>query len=156
MKGLILSMALLAGSAAFADGFVCVNYAENIKVQVYNNTQPEEGTRNSAIMVVSDPSVQSGRKTIATFEDADSLLINDGTTYTAKVDLRYNNSGREGENILGTKLGNVSFIVLDVDFNYSQPIRDGGEVAGELIVQKRNKTEDIRVDVYCTRYLKGE
>lgn len=155
MKNVLVFLAAVFSAPAFADGFVCQSLEEGIKVKVFNHTHAEEGTRNAAIMIVSDLNVNGGRKTIATFEASDSLLTNDGATYTSKVDLRFNGSERKGENILSTKLGEVKFIILDIDFSYAYPVAAGEEVAGELILKKRNG-EVIRTDVACTRYLKGE
>src|ERR1044072_840981 len=101
MKTLVLIASALVGASAFADGFVCENLDANLRIKAYNHTQAEEGTRVGATMIVSDPSISHGRSTIATFADADSLLTSDGASYTAKVDLRFNNSGRKGENIAG-------------------------------------------------------
>lgn len=153
MKALVVLMTALFGSQAFADGFVCENLEHNVTVKVYNHTQPTLGTRNAAKMIVSNPSIADGRKTIATFADADALLTNDGSTYTGKVDHRYIESRRKGELLAGTKLGNVAFVILDVDFSYASPVVDGSELAGELIIQRRSG-DDIRIDVLCERYLK--
>jgi hypothetical protein len=156
MKNLVLAALSLMSLNAFADGFVCENLNENIRVKAFNHVRPEQGTRDGAIMILSNPSVSEGRKTIATFSEAESLLTNDAATYTAAVDLRYKDSARKGELVAGTKLGELKHIILDVDFTYSKPVQDGTELAGELILKKRNGDEDIRVDVTCIRYLKGE
>ncbi len=154
MKALVVLMTALLGSQASADGFVCENLEHNVRVKVYNHTQPQLGTRNAAKMIVSDPSIADGRKTIATFKDSDALLTNVGSVYTSKVDLRFLDSRRKGELLAGTKLGNVEFIVLDVDFSYAQPVVHESELAGELIIKRRSGA-DIRIDMQCERYLKG-
>ena len=128
MKNAIVLLATLLSTTAFADGFICESAEQNLKVHVYNQVQPELGTRSAAIMILSDTSVQAGRKTIATFSSTDALLTNDGASYTAKVDLRFNNSGRKGENIGGTKLGELKNVTLDVAFSYSEPVEAGAEV----------------------------
>jgi hypothetical protein len=155
MKTVFAMIAVLFGSQAFADGFVCENLQQGIRVKVFNHTQAEDGTRNAAIMVVSDLTVKNGRKTIATFEDSDSLLTNDGATYTSKVDLRFSGSDRKGELLLGTKLGEVKFMILDIDYSYAAPVEDGAIVDGEFILKQRDG-EVIRTNVICIRYLKGE
>src|SRR4051812_11764687 len=103
MKKLVMMMALVLGSAAHADGFVCENLAENLKIRVFNKTNPEQGVRNAAIMIVSDPSVLAGNKTTATFEADNSVLTNDAAVYTAMVDLRRSGSDLKGRNLAGTK-----------------------------------------------------
>jgi len=76
--------------------------------------------------------------------------------YTAQVDLRFNDDNLKGRNFAGTKLGNVKYITLDVDFSFAQPVENGTQVDGQLIVTKRNGTADIQIPVSCVRYLKGE
>jgi hypothetical protein len=156
MKKMILVMAavMASSSAAFADGFVCETRSQDLNVKVYNHTAPEYGTRNAAVMVVSDPSVSHGRKTIARFTSVNGRITNKGAFYVADVDLRYKDSKRKGELIGGTKLGELDKIVLDVDFSYSRPIANGEEVRGMLSLNKRNgQVIDLAVD--CYRYLKN-
>jgi len=153
MKALIMLIAGLMATTANADGFVCENLEENVRIKVYNQTSAERGTRSSAVMIVSDPSVSHGRKTIATFESADGLLTNSGSRYTAEVDLRFSNSGRRGENLASTKLGEVDQLILDVDFSYAQPVEDESELNGTLILKLRSG-ERRHVELMCERYLK--
>ena len=154
MKKLILAMTVLMSSAAFAEGFVCENYENALRVKVFNHVSPSEGTRTVGIMVLSDTSIEQGRKTIATFSSDDQLVTNESATYSALVDLRYNESSRKGENIGGTKLGQLKYVILDVDFTHAQPVPAGTRLEGELILKKRSG-EDIRLDVSCLRYLKN-
>lgn len=152
MKALVVMMSLIS-APAFADGFYCENLEANIRVKAYNQVAPEHGTRNSAVMVLSNPAVSGGRKTIATFEEADGLLTNSGSHYIGHVDMRFNNSARGGELLAGTKLGEVKDVVLDVEFSYAQPVDDEAELAGVLTLEKRNG-DVITVDLLCERYLK--
>ncbi|MGZ3721602.1 MAG: hypothetical protein ACXVA9_01645 [Bdellovibrionales bacterium] len=156
MKKMILAAAVaLIGSSAMADGFVCENYDGNLRIKVYHQTQPEMGTRNAAIMIVSDPTIGSGRKTIATFAADNALLSSHSALYDANVDLRFKNSSRKGENIGGTKLGEVDHIKLDVDYSFNNPVPAGETVFAKLTLELRNGTNS-RLDMTCTRYLKGE
>lgn len=160
MKSLIvksvLAVSALASFAAHADGFLCENLEENVRVKVFNKVNADEGTRNAAIMVLSDPSISSGKKTTARFAADNELVNNKGAVYTAEVDLRFNDDNLKGRNFAGTKLGNVKYITLDVDFSFAQPVENGTQVDGQLIVTKRNGTADIQIPVSCIRYLKGE
>lgn len=155
MKNAIALVAALIATPAFADGFVCESQSKGLKVKVYNQTQPELGTRNAAIMVLSDMNVQAGRKTIATFKSTDSVLENDGALYTANVDLRFSESSRKGELIAGTKLGELDQVKLDVAFSYAEPVQEGEELYGKVTLIKRDSTKSSFA-VLCTRYLKGE
>ena len=145
-------LGLLVSSQAWADGWVC--NADDLKVRVYNNVQPSEGTRNVAVMVLSDPKVAFGRKTIAKFTASNSTLENESSLYTARVDLRFNDSGRKGELIAGTKLGFLKTILLDVDFSYAAPIADGDVVDATMTLVKRDGAS-IEKDLSCERYLKN-
>jgi hypothetical protein len=154
MKSIILTAAMILGAQAHADGFVCENLNENLRIKVFHETQPQLGTRNAAIMVVSDPSVSAGRKTIATFSADNALLTNAGSTYTSDVDLRFKGSNRKGENIAGTKLGELDKIILHVNYSFAAPLADGAPVSGEAVLVRR-AGDDIRVEMDCTRYLKN-
>lgn len=151
---LLIALTTLLSTSAFADGFICETVTGDLNVKVFNHTQPEMGTRNAHIMVLSDPRVETiGRKTIATMK-APKQLSSAGASYLAKVDLRFNSSNRKGENILGTKLGKIKTIALDLDYNFSQPVAAGSYVAGMITANKRNG-EVISEEVSCSRYLKN-
>lgn len=154
MKALILALAMVSGAAAKADGFVCDNEEQQVRVKVYDHTQASEGTRTAAIMILSDLTVSDGSKTTAKFEAQDSLVSNKGAAYTANVDLRFNNSNLKGRNIGGTKLGMLDTITLDLNYSFNQPVENGAEVEGVLILSKRDGS-DIRLNMTCTRYLKN-
>lgn len=151
-----LAIAALAtfSAAAHADGFVCQTTDGALNVKIFNNTDPSVGTRVGAVMVVSDPAVGGGRKTIARFTDTHGVLESRGSRYEANVDLRFNDSSRKGELILGTKLGQLDAIIADIDFSYAAPVAAGEEVEGKLILVKRNG-DRIRADLACSRYLKN-
>lgn len=152
----ILSITLLT-AVAQASGFVCESTDGDLRVRAYDQVQPELGTRSAAVMVLSDTTVSHGRKTIAKFTNANQTLSSRSSVYTADVDLRFNDSGRKGEWIAGTKLGELSEIVLDVDFSYSPysaQMQDGDETTAQLILEKRNG-EQLEIDMTCVRYLKN-
>lgn len=155
----VTMMIALAASAfaanAKADGFVCQTADESLNVRIFNNTNPQAGTRVASVMVVSDPSVSAGRKTIARFTDVNGVLSNRASRYEANVDLRFSDSARKGENILGTKLGELDQIIADIDFSYAAPVAAGEELTGSLTLVKRNGQE-IHADLLCTRYLKAQ
>lgn len=146
--------ALLATSSAFADGFRCETVEGDLKLAIYNSTNPSKGTRTASTMVLSDPSVSNGRRTIAKFTEVKGTLSRSGATFVADVDLRVAESRTAGEYLVGTRLGQVDQIHVDVDFNYGQPVEAGTELDGVLTVVKRNGSEIVR-DLICTRYLKN-
>lgn len=160
MKSFFAALALVAAasitspSEAKADGFKCHTVAGDLAIKVYNHTHSASGTRNAATMVLSDATVRHGRKTIAVFRSEDGLLQQSGATYVAKVDLRFTESRRSGENVGGTKLGQLAEIGVAVDFLYTQPVEDGALLAGKLHLLKRNG-EVLTHDLVCERYLKN-
>lgn len=151
----ILALTAAGATSARADGFVCDSVNENLRVRVYNHTLSEDGTRNPAVMVISDTTVGQGRKTIAKFEGANGSLTADTAFYDAKVDLRRIDSRRKGELIGGTKLGQLDHIKLDVLFSYADPLEAGEQTDGSLLLEKRNG-DVIQIDMVCERYLKSE
>lgn len=153
-KLIVLAMTVLASTAAHADGFKCLTAEGDLAIQVYNHTNPEMGTRNAAIMVVSDPMVQEGRQTVAKFTADNSTLDQHGATYTARVDLRFKESRKKGEYLTGTRLGYVKTLELDVDFSYASAVKKGTLLPAVLTVVKRDG-EIIERNMVCSRYLKN-
>lgn len=154
MKTFAVLGLLLASTPAFADGFVCESERDGLVIKVYNQIQPSEGTRNAAVMVVSDSSVAASNKTIARFTDANLTLGNEGSVYTANVDHRFNDSNRKGELIGDTKIGYLKHLVLDIDFSYARPVAQGSLLRGALTLIKRDG-EQLPIDMTCARYLKN-
>jgi hypothetical protein len=155
MKNIIASLIVIAASAtAQADGWVCTSDESSLNVKIYNQSQPELGTRNAAVLILSDANIGGGRKTIAKFDAAESLVAQYGSTYTGKVDLRFNNTGRKGELIGGTKLGELALVHVLVDFSYLAPLEHGEETSAELVLVKRDG-EELSETLTCARYLKN-
>lgn len=154
MKSLLVASLMVLSSAVMADGFKCEQLDSGLDIKVFNHTEASAGTRNAAVMVLSDSRVQAGSKTIASFKANKRTLGQNGTSYMAQVDLRVSESSRSGENILGTKLGQISKIYVDVDHNYNQPMEHGEYATGTISIEKRNG--DVKTfDLDCTRYLKN-
>ena len=155
MKKILMILTICAASTqAFADGFRCLSTDGNLKVAIYNQIQPDLGTRNAAMMVLSDPRVQSDRKTIATFSAKTGLLNSDELVYTAKVDLRFKGSNRKGEYLAGTRLGEIATIAVHPGFSYSTPVRHGDDLNAWMRIDKRNGDVIVQI-LECTRYLKN-
>jgi hypothetical protein len=153
-KSTLITAVAVMGLNATAEGFRCEAAELPLAIKVYGATLSSPATREAQVMVISDTSVSHGSKTIARFTKADGTLSNQGANYVGNVDLRFADISRSGENIAGTKLGEVDRILLAVDFSYVAPIEDGQQVAGTLYLTKRNG-DSITVDLECIRYLKN-
>lgn len=155
MKNFAIVLAALSlSTVAYADGFVCQTEGEDLLIKAYNHTDAADGTRNGSVLVLSDPSINAGKKTIARFTDVNETLTNVGASYEAAVDLRFNDTSLKGRNIGGTKLGYIKSIVLDVDFSYAAPVADEEVLPGTLTLIKRDGVQ-ITHTVNCARYLKN-
>ena len=152
----IVSLAVI--TSAHADGFTCEGQNTGVQIKLYNNTQSDIGTRTPAIMIVSDPMIQYGNKTIAKFTGSNGTLDYQGYgKYVAKVDLRYNDSNLGGRNIGGTKLSQLATIVVKLNFAYNSASTANaldGDVEGKISYNKRNG-EILEEKVLCSRYLKN-
>jgi hypothetical protein len=144
--------------SAHADGFICEGRNSGLNLKVFNHTEATAGTRTPAVMILSNP-YQNSNQTIAVFSDENRTLDYLGRGhYQARVDLRFNDSGRAGENIAGTKLGQLKTIHLQVKFNYSHASAElansVNEIPGELNYIKRNG-EILTENAICKRYHKN-
>ncbi len=161
MKNLFLMSILTLGFSlsAQADGFICEGLSTGITVRVYNHTEASQGTRTPAIMVLADPAVHYPLQTIATFSDQNRTLSYLGHgQYFAKVDLRFLDSGRKGENVGGTKLGELKSIQLNVNFSYSHAATDLADAVDHIpakIFYNKRTGEILEENAHCTRYLKN-
>lgn len=148
---------LLVSPVALADGFSCEGLTYKQKLTIYNNTKPALGTRVAAVMIASDPNVKTpGRQTIATFKKVQGLLASASTLYIADVDSRFMSVSRTGENIAGTKLGQLKTIRLHINFNYAYNTPSySGEKYSAIVKYTKENGEVKTENMVCTRYLKG-
>ncbi|MGE0762691.1 MAG: hypothetical protein AB7N80_05385 [Bdellovibrionales bacterium] len=153
-KAILISILTLIGSQAMADGFVCRSTEESLALAVFNQTTTP-ATRSAEIMVISDPQIGFGHQTIARFTKDTGTLTNRGAHYVGTVNPLVPDSSRKGENIAGTKMGQLKEVQLHVDFTYSRPVPEGEELEGTLTLVKLNG-ELIELEMECLRYLKGE
>lgn len=152
-KLLTLFTVILSASLAKADGFKCNSVDGELSIQIYNQTNPNFGTRNSAVMIISDTQVALGNKTIARFFASEGNLHNEGSKYYANVDERYNNIPG-GEYIAGTRISELSDIIIDIDFAYNDGISFGETVEAFLILNFEANRPQTKVFVLCDRYTK--
>jgi hypothetical protein len=155
MKNLMVVALILISAPAFADGFVCQTRNGDLNVKAYNNTDSSKGTRNAAVLLLSDPEAATGNKTIARFTDVTGTLTNAGSSFSANVDLRFKDLSNKTALVAGqVQLQQLDTVKLDVDFSYAQPLPAGENVNGELTLNTR-AGDRIVLDMLCQRYLKN-
>ena len=156
MKVAFTIVLILVAQISVADGFVCVNETQDLKVQVYNHVSPQNGTRRGAVVVISNPLAPVGQKTLAVFSDDDGTLVSHGPTYTGKVDVR--SVGDEDKVIGDVELFRVDYMMLDIDFVYGKPMVAGQLTTGVLNLIKTNllneSSTELEYEMSCRRYLK--
>lgn len=157
MKSVILMavLSVVTIAQAQADGFKCEGEKYGTSIKVYNNTQPVKGTRNVAVMVVSDLSREAGDKTIATFSDTQGLASSNGTEYKAKVDHRFK-TVQVGKEIAGMDISELYGIKLSINFNYTldTPSSKGDLYSAVATYTDANGSRKFE-NMTCSRYLKN-
>jgi hypothetical protein len=157
---------LVLAAVSHADGFKCDSLEGDVRIAVYNETAAEAGTRSASKMVVSNPLLKVGERTLAVFTAEEGNLTSGSAleaqqegdsgymTYTGNVDLRFRNV-KKSEAIMGAAIADMDALKLDVYFTYGQNLAKGEEVQGLIDLVKRDGVHEYRSAV-CTRYLKGE
>ena len=146
-----LFAALMVGSqAAKADGFVCRDNSGTYGIKLYDNVTPRLGTRVPAIMVLSDGSLASGSKTLATFSQAAGNLHYVDGSYHAEVSF----PAAYTQTLGGVKMSQINELVFLVNHNFNQALAMNQNVVAQL--QILDKSHNIAyVNFTCARYLKN-
>ena len=134
MKFVLISILSLVSTIAMADGFRC--QGSDFRVKLFNQVQPELGTRNPAVLVVSE----RGVGTIATLQGDEINKLNSPNTVI------YHGQGNGYQN------GRFVFVRLEVN----KTAEEGGIYAGyHLATLEVNADNASRVaTLACNRYLK--
>ncbi len=159
----LVLMSLTLSNIAAADGFKCEGVNTGVTLQVYNHTQPVEGTRTPAVMVVASSLVRSPNKTIAVFKhENDTLAYLGNGLFQGKIDLQNDESIHKGENIAGTKLGYLKAIQLQLfafygkKFSYKNAdLFKNNEIMDARISYLKLTGEVLEEKAICSRYLKN-
>jgi len=163
VASIVAAVSILAANSAKADGFKCEGANTGLSVKVFNHVQPADGTRSAAVMILSDTYVNSPNKTIAKFTDENHTLAYKGYgLFEAKVDLRYIESSKKGENVAGTKLGQLKNINLQLyashghkfTYDIASVFKNKEIMDAQLTYVKRNG--EVREEkAICARYTKN-
>jgi len=156
----------LFSSGSFADGFVCDSIDKSLRVKVYHQTKPERGTRNVAVMVLSDQTRPHGDKTIAVFNARGRELVNQSATYVARIDYASPEALSTFVNdsdVLGAALSRLKRLIVNVDFSYLDPVKPNTVLPGTLHMIEKDSEKDREkdseevsaIDLKCRRYLKN-
>lgn len=141
-------------SSTFADGFVCTREEKHIKIHAYNHTNPLQGTRNPAVMILADSAAQRGHRTLAKFTSSTSALDNEASYFSGHV--------REGVIVADRNayigempLEQLHDAHLTVAFAYNDPVENGVEMPG-LLTLVSHSGQRYQIGLNCVRYLKGQ
>jgi hypothetical protein len=112
---------------------------------------PNESDSPQALaMRVSDPNVSNDRAEIATFEFSDGLLNNNGGVLVGYVDLSNPKTGRKGERIGGTTLGQLRSVMVSLDIDFNSSFTAGKRYSAQAVYLKKIGEELVQ-DLDCVR-----
>ncbi|CAN5397222.1 hypothetical protein BH10BDE1_BH10BDE1_19660 [soil metagenome] len=112
---------------------------------------PNESDSPKALsMRVSDPNVSNDRSEIANFEFAEGLLNNTGGVLVGYVDLSNPKTGRKGERIGGTTLGQLRSVMVTLDMDFNTALVAGKVYSAQAVYLKRIGEELVQ-DLDCVR-----
>jgi hypothetical protein len=142
---------------AHADGFDCQARNTGLLIHIVNSPNPAVGTRTPDTMVIRNPLLKPEQQEIVRFSHQNRTLTYLGRgNYLGEVDRRFIDSGRQGENIAGTKLGHLKSVLIDLEFSYAHSdielANSVKEVPGKIFYSKRTG-EILEEPVMCRRFL---
>ena len=135
MKNLLIVAALLVSSTSFASGFVCSG--QGYRVKMYNQVQPQLGTKNPAVLVVSH--AQAGTLAVLSADEIVKTNKVHSVVYSGQTNARTN--------------GHFVFVQLEV---VKQPIREG-ESMGQHVARFAMNADgrSVAATMVCQPYLKN-
>ena len=150
----LLLMITLTSASALADGFLCEARHTGIIIRVLNHTDSRSGTRRPRIMTLSDP-LQPALRYSAVFSDDHQTLSYQGRgNYLGRVDLRHSSPDLRANYIAGTRLQDLDWILLDLEFSYdpdSLALANAvPEIPGRIYYERRTH-ETLDEPVTCKR-----
>lgn len=152
----LMGLFIIAPQGVLADGFICEAINDNLEVRVFNHTKASVGTRNVSVMVVSDPTLNFGERTLLSLNSKQNSLVSRGAHYNASLNFNSNEVSKEvaDKPILGIKLSEIKNIALRVNFSYAYPVKKGTIVDAILTLIDRNDNSHQSA-FNCERYLKN-
>ena len=135
MKALVISVLVLVSSNSFASGFKCSGQGYNVKL--YNQVQPQLGTKNPAILVVS--SEQAGTIAVIQGSDLDKAIGASTVSYSGMANGKAN--------------GHFMHVELQV---VKQPVANGPFAGQHFALLTLNADNgNIQAKLACEVYLKN-
>ncbi len=146
---LVLAGTMLAfSSQAQADGFDCSSPAANLRIDVENYRNADEGTRNVESMTLEN---LNNPKSAVMFDTKQGSLRNRSAYYFAKVDLRYSQIRTSKLEIFKKNLADFESIYLNVEFSYAEPLPAGTKVKGVFSAIDRETRKLEKLTLSCER-----
>jgi hypothetical protein len=134
-----MMLTMMVGSVVQAAGFDCIGNDTSTVISTR-----EASKKHAAFMSIDDPKVKTASKqNIAEFYDGNGLNINkSGNVFDGDAGLA--KELRKGENIAGTKLGELSLIRLTVLYKHGDATYSGEAFAGTIRYTK--KSGEVRTE----------
>jgi calcineurin-like phosphoesterase len=140
----LILFALAGASVAHADSFVCETADQSVRVKLQNHVHAAYGTREAAILVVSDLTAAPGTHTLITSTD----ITQNGPFWTA------NTPDGDSESKLGELfLAQIQKVTLDIpSYNFNESNKDGETLDGVLYLYDDVNSDSSadRIALNCT------
>ncbi|MBP7843478.1 MAG: hypothetical protein KA116_01565 [Proteobacteria bacterium] len=154
---LIVLMLFISLTANFlwADGFICESPQGYLRIKIFHHTSFQTGgTRKVAVMVLSNPRVPMGKRTIGVFNENKGTLIRDSSSYFANFDFRFKGLySKPQEFIKDISKKDIQSLEITPNFNINEPIAPSAKLKARFKLSLRSG-QDYQGWIDCIRYLK--
>lgn len=112
-------LVLMIPASALADGFICHGDQSGIEMAIYNQVNPHLGTRNPAVLVISDPALATSNHTEARFSpELNNFRYEGHGNYVAEV--HGNVFLFDSTSVAGHAVNSLNEIRLKIVFSYDK------------------------------------
>lgn len=153
---LALSLFLcLKANWLWADGFICESPQGYLRIKIFHHTSFQTGgTRKVAVMVLSNPRVPMGKRTIGVFNESKGNLLRDSSAYIANFDFRFKGLySKPQEFIKDISKRDIQTLEITPNFNINEPIAPAAKLKARFKMNLRSG-QAYQGWIECIRYLK--
>jgi hypothetical protein len=152
----LVPMCSVAGVEAWAmptprhEKVICEGVDGEVRFEMLLEIPNETESPQALAMRVSDPNVSEKRTEIAMFESSEGLLNNNGGVLIGYVDLSNPKTGRKGERVGGTTLGQLRSVMVNLDIDFNSNLVIGKRYSAQAVYLKKIGEELVQ-DLDCVR-----